>query len=133
MRLSVANARHVESDSSMARLLSGPVQENEGKASNARPIAYVTKDAAQLLIKHGDEDDVVPLSQSVKLAEALNRNVPIVLGRQSTAARQSSALRWVNAHKDARIAFKAGSSAWLLWSTGVRNAAEGRWRSFVSF
>jgi dipeptidyl aminopeptidase/acylaminoacyl peptidase len=33
----------------------------------------VTKDAAPFLIMHGDQDDVVPLAQSVKLAETLQR------------------------------------------------------------
>ena len=33
----------------------------------------MTRDAAPVLIMHGDQDDVVPLAQSVKLAEALRR------------------------------------------------------------
>ena len=46
---------------------------NKEKADKASPLHYVTKDAATFLIMHGDEDDVVPLSQSVKLADALRR------------------------------------------------------------
>ena len=62
-----------EPDSSVARLIGGPVQKNKGKADRASPVTYVTKDAAPFLIMHGDEDDVVPLSQSMKLAESLRR------------------------------------------------------------
>ena len=65
--------RYDEPDSSVARLIGGPVQKNKEKAARASPLTYVTKDAAPFLIMHGDKDDVVPLSQSVKLAEALQR------------------------------------------------------------
>ncbi len=60
-------------DSSVARLIGGPVQQNPQKAARASPLSYVTKDAAPFLIMHGDHDRVVPLAQSVKLAEALRR------------------------------------------------------------
>jgi dipeptidyl aminopeptidase/acylaminoacyl peptidase len=55
----------------VARLIGGPVQKNLEKAAKASPLYYVSRDAAPFLIMHGDKDDVVPLSQSVKLAEAL--------------------------------------------------------------
>ena len=47
------------------------MQDNRQKAARASPLHYVGHDAAPFLIMHGDKDDVVPLSQSVDLAEAL--------------------------------------------------------------
>jgi hypothetical protein len=57
----------------VARLIGGPVQKNKEKAAKASPLHHVTKDAAPFLIMHGDQDNVVPLAQSVNLAEALRR------------------------------------------------------------
>ena len=71
--LATMGGRYDRPDSSVARLLGGPVQKNKEKADRASPLHYVTKDAAPFLIMHGDEDNVVPISQSIKLAEALRR------------------------------------------------------------
>jgi acetyl esterase/lipase len=71
--LATMGGRYDEPDSSVARLIGGPVQKNKEKAAKASPVIYVAKDAAPFLIMHGDRDDVVPLEQSVKLAEALRR------------------------------------------------------------
>jgi acetyl esterase/lipase len=71
--LATMGGRYDKPDSSVARLIGGPVQKNKEKAAKASPLHYVTKDAAPFLIMHGDQDDVVPLAQSVKLAEALKR------------------------------------------------------------
>ena len=38
------------------------------------PLNYVSKDSPPIFIAHGDEDQVVPYSQSVKLYEALKKN-----------------------------------------------------------
>ncbi len=71
--LGTMGGRYDAPDSSVARLIGGPVQKNLEKAARASPVTYVTKDTAPFLIMHGDQDDVVPLAQSVKLAEALRR------------------------------------------------------------
>jgi dipeptidyl aminopeptidase/acylaminoacyl peptidase len=59
--------------SMIARLLGGPVQDNKEKARKASPLTYVSKDSAPFLIMHGDQDKLVPLSQSEVLAEALKK------------------------------------------------------------
>jgi acetyl esterase/lipase len=71
--LATMGGQYDEPESSVARLTGGPVQKNKEKAARASPVTYVTKDAAPFLIMHGDKDDVVPLGQSVKLADALRR------------------------------------------------------------
>ncbi|MBM4016778.1 MAG: alpha/beta hydrolase [Planctomycetes bacterium] len=55
------------------QLLGGPVAENAEKAAKASPITHVSKDDPPILIMHGDQDFVVPLDQSVRLAEALKK------------------------------------------------------------
>jgi acetyl esterase/lipase len=60
-------------NSPVARLLGGPVTENKDKAAQASPVTHVSKDAAPFLIMHGDKDNLVPLSQSEELAEALKK------------------------------------------------------------
>ena len=41
----------------MAKLIGGPVQENQEKARKASPLTYVSKDSAPFLIMHGDKDN----------------------------------------------------------------------------
>ncbi len=60
-------------DSAMALLLGGPVKDKKQLAAKANPIAYVTKDDPPFLIMHGDEDKLVPMSQSELLDEALRK------------------------------------------------------------
>jgi acetyl esterase/lipase len=60
-------------NSMIAQLLGGPAPENEAKARRASPLTYVSKDAAPILIVHGNKDDIVPLSQSEQFAEALKK------------------------------------------------------------
>ena len=62
-----------DSKSPVSLLLGGPVKENKEKAAKASPITYVSKDAAPFLIMHGDKDNLVPLSQSERLADALKK------------------------------------------------------------
>jgi acetyl esterase/lipase len=57
----------------VAKLIGGPVQENQEKARKASPMTYVGKDSAPFLIMHGDQDNTVPLQQSEVLAEALKK------------------------------------------------------------
>jgi len=64
---------HDNPGSPEARLIGGPVQENKEKARKASPVTYVSKDSAPFLIMHGDQDKLVPLSQSEVLAEALKK------------------------------------------------------------
>ena len=60
-------------DTVVAKLIGGPVQDNQEKARAASPLTYVSKDSAPFLIMHGDKDDTVPLAQSEKLAAALKK------------------------------------------------------------
>ncbi len=71
--LATMGGRYDEPNSSVARLIGEPVQKNKEKAAKASPLHYVTKYAAPFLIMQGDQDDVVPPSQSVKLAAALRQ------------------------------------------------------------
>ena len=64
---------HDDANAPEARLIGGPVQENKEKAAKANPITYVTKDSAPFLIMHGEQDNVVPISQSELLDEALRK------------------------------------------------------------
>lgn len=60
-------------NSPVSKLIGGPPQENKEKAAKASPITYVSKDAAPMLIMHGDKDNLVPISQSEELAAALKK------------------------------------------------------------
>jgi len=64
---------HDDANAPEAKLIGGPVQENKEKAAKANPITYVTKDSAPFLIMHGEEDKVVPISQSELLDESLRK------------------------------------------------------------
>lgn len=55
----------------LTRFLGCPPAENLDKLRAASPVAYAHKDAAPMLIMHGDKDTTVLLSQSVLLYEAL--------------------------------------------------------------
>ncbi len=57
-------------DSYESKLVGGPLQENPGKAKAASPITHVTADDAPILIFHGDQDPLVPLTQSYTLVKA---------------------------------------------------------------
>jgi dipeptidyl aminopeptidase/acylaminoacyl peptidase len=52
-------------------LLGGPVQEKQELAATANPLTYIDADDPSFLIMHGDNDQLVPLGQSVILAKAL--------------------------------------------------------------
>jgi len=64
---------HDNPDSPEARLIGGPVGENQEKARQASPLTYAGKDSAPFLIMHGDQDHIVPPGQSEALAEALKK------------------------------------------------------------
>jgi acetyl esterase/lipase len=63
--------QHDAPDSPESRLVGGPVQEQKAAAATANPITYVDKNDPPFLIMHGDNDQLVPLGQSVILAKAL--------------------------------------------------------------
>lgn len=64
---------HDDADSPSARLVGGPVTDNEETARNASPLTHVSSSSVPHLIMHGTEDTVVPPSQSQLLHEALRR------------------------------------------------------------
>ncbi len=59
--------------SPVAKLLGGKPSEKPELAAQASPITYVSKDAAPILICHGDKDPTVPLVQSETFYEALKK------------------------------------------------------------
>jgi acetyl esterase/lipase len=63
--------KHDSPNSPESRLLGGPVQEKRELARTANPLTYVDQNSPPFLIMHGDNDQLVPLGQSVILAKAL--------------------------------------------------------------
>lgn len=63
--------QHDSPDSPESRLLGGPVQEKRELARTANPLTYIDRNDPPFLIMHGDNDQLVPLGQSVILAKAL--------------------------------------------------------------
>jgi acetyl esterase/lipase len=64
---------HDAPDSPESQLIGGTLQENPEKAKKASPITYVSKNAAPMLLVHGDADPLVPLQQSEELCAALKK------------------------------------------------------------
>jgi acetyl esterase/lipase len=62
---------HDSPNSPESLLLGGPVHERGELARTANPLTYVDKKDPPFLIMHGDNDRLVPLGQSIILAEAL--------------------------------------------------------------
>lgn len=54
-------------------LFGGPVEEHRGLARMASPVEFVSKDDPPMLILHGDQDTLVPMSQSEAMYKALKR------------------------------------------------------------
>lgn len=63
--------QHDDPNSPESHLVGGPVQEKRDVARTADPLTYISKDCPPFLIMHGDNDQLVPLGQSVILAKAL--------------------------------------------------------------
>ncbi len=63
--------QHDAPNSPESRLLGGPVQEKRDLARTANPLTYIDKNDPPFLIMHGDNDQLVPLGQSIILAKAL--------------------------------------------------------------
>jgi acetyl esterase/lipase len=55
----------------ITKLLGGPLTENMDKARQASPVTWISKDDAPFLIMHGDQDRLVPPSQSEILYKRL--------------------------------------------------------------
>lgn len=64
---------HDTPDSPESELIGGPIQENKDKVARANPVTFVTKDAPPFLVVHGDQDPLVPYTQSILLVEALQK------------------------------------------------------------
>ncbi|NQU12050.1 alpha/beta hydrolase [bacterium] len=56
-----------------AQYLGGPVEERLDLARLVSPITYASKSSPPLLIVHGQDDDVVPVEESLELHEALQQ------------------------------------------------------------
>jgi acetyl esterase/lipase len=62
---------HVEPRRATSKLVGGPLKERGELVRLANPIAHIRPGAPPFLIIHGEDDDVVPVQQAVKLDEAL--------------------------------------------------------------
>jgi acetyl esterase/lipase len=63
---------HAAADSFEAHLLGGPIGAHLDAAKAASPVSHVHGGAPPFLLQHGDHDTMVPVDQSVRLAEALD-------------------------------------------------------------
>jgi acetyl esterase/lipase len=63
--------QHDSPTSPESLLLGGPVQERLELANTANPLTYIDENDPPFLIMHGDNDQLVPLGQSVILAKVL--------------------------------------------------------------
>jgi len=63
--------QHDSPNSPESLLLGGPVQDRLELASTANPLTYIDMNDPPFLIMHGDNDQLVPLGQSVILSKAL--------------------------------------------------------------
>lgn len=57
----------------IVKLFRGTEKEKPELYRKASPIFYVSKDDPPLLLVHGEEDDLVPFDQSIKMAETYRR------------------------------------------------------------
>jgi dipeptidyl aminopeptidase/acylaminoacyl peptidase len=60
-------------DAPEAKLISGGLRENPGKAKAASPITYVSANDPPVLTVHGTKDRTVPYDQAVRLDAALRK------------------------------------------------------------
>ncbi len=64
---------HDGADSPESRFIGGPIQENQEKTQLANPITHVSPTDPPMLLMHGDNDQLVPYDQSVRLHAALTK------------------------------------------------------------
>jgi len=67
---------HHEADSPESRFLGGRITEIPEKVRQASPITYVHPHMPPILIQHGRMDAMVPVQQSILLAQAIERVAP---------------------------------------------------------
>jgi acetyl esterase/lipase len=70
---STMGGAHERADSPEALLIGGAVNENKEKAQRASPLTYLSKNCPPFLVIHGDQDPIVPYSQSTTFVEALKK------------------------------------------------------------
>jgi acetyl esterase/lipase len=63
--------QHDSPNAPESHLLGGTVREKQDLARSANPLTYIDKSDPPFLIMHGDNDQLVPLGQSIVLAKAL--------------------------------------------------------------
>jgi acetyl esterase/lipase len=68
-----ANFLTIPARPNRAQFLGGDPQKLRAKSAQASPVTHVSLESPPFLILHGDQDNKVPISQSVELAEALKR------------------------------------------------------------
>ncbi|GAB4456355.1 MAG: hypothetical protein OHK0029_14100 [Armatimonadaceae bacterium] len=62
-----------EADATLAALFGGPLHEKEYLARTASPVTWVHPHVPPFLLVHGEQDEIVPLAQSLLLHDALIR------------------------------------------------------------
>ena len=65
-----------EAGSFESRFLGKPVTSAPELVHAANPITYISAGSPAILIQHGDKDDLVPIEQSIALANALKAKLP---------------------------------------------------------
>jgi acetyl esterase/lipase len=66
-------AQAANANGAVSKLLGGPIAQKKEEARVASPLTYVSKDDPPFLICHGTDDRTVPVAQSEKFAEALEK------------------------------------------------------------
>jgi dipeptidyl aminopeptidase/acylaminoacyl peptidase len=64
---------HNAPDSPESKLIGAPIQESKEKSRSASPLHHVSPDDAPTFIAHGDNDELVPLDQSIQFEAALKK------------------------------------------------------------
>ena len=79
-RLGISEEALARPRADVEQFIGGRLEESKEKLDRANPIAYVTKDDPPFLLIHGDQDQVVSVSNSIWLYEALKAaNAPAEL------------------------------------------------------
>jgi len=79
----------------LEQLMEVPYEGNEEKFRLASPVSHVDRHSAPFLIIHGEDDDVVPIDQSEKMAAALRGNeVPVAFVRMPGEGHAFSQHAW---------------------------------------
>lgn len=71
--IDIAKLENEVAGGAISKLFGGPFSRKQDVARQASPITYVSRDDPPFLIMHGDQDNLVPLSQSQVLHEALKK------------------------------------------------------------